>query len=107
MSRIVVDEGAESDERLAYVLEHIDRQFESLRQHIDERIATELDLYTKRMSTDSDMARPYWVTGSNHIASHWWGWMSKRGMAALLGAVVVALLIWLGSLGIVFKGAPK
>jgi hypothetical protein len=52
---------------------------------------------------DSNFSVPYWKDGADAVAEHWWGKLSKRGMALLVGACAVALLIWLGSLGIVFK----
>tara|TARA_R110000868_G_scaffold79462_1_gene226144 strand:+ start:80 stop:430 length:351 start_codon:yes stop_codon:yes gene_type:complete len=52
---------------------------------------------------DSDFSVPYWKAGADHVADHWWGKLSRRGMVVVLGACAAALLIWLGTLGIVLK----
>ena len=52
---------------------------------------------------DSAFSAPYWKAGADHMTGHWWGQLSRKGMSFVVGACAVALLIWLGSLGIVFK----
>lgn len=52
---------------------------------------------------DTGFLVPYWKSGAEAVAEHWWGKLSKKGMALLVGACAIALLIWFGSLGIVFK----
>jgi hypothetical protein len=97
--RVIVDREAEADDRLAYVLEHIDAEFVSLRSYIDaavESLRAHIDeahvRHTARMVKDSDVAKPYWVSGSEHISRHWWGRFSQRFTMAVLMALLAVLL---------------
>ena len=94
--RIVVDAEAEGDDRLGYALAHIDGTMqaavEDLKGHIDAAIAAALLKHTERMAEDSDVAKPYWVSGSEHIGAHWWQRFSQRFTTAVLMAGLTVLL---------------
>lgn len=88
--------------------ERVKSQIEGLREYTVIAVQSALAKHMEALAHPDDrQLKPVAVRASGHVADHWWGWLSKRGMAAFVGAVVVALLIWLGSQGIVFKGAPK
>lgn len=103
--RIVVDDGKDQqDKAMAYVLTHIDTRFDDLRKHIDQQMASALEQHTERMSTDSDMARPYWHTGADHI-----GERAKDGLVRWIGgkvltALLTALAVGLAAFGVSYWG---
>lgn len=105
--RVIVDYGAENDRVLGYALEHFDRSLDALERRLKDHIDESLVLHTQRMASDDGLSRPVFTKAADHATEHWWGKVSRKGMGLVVGAAVVALLIWLGSLGIVFKGAPK
>jgi hypothetical protein len=77
----------------------LERQMHELRATLR---ATLIEVASE-LRDDSDWSGLAWRSGADIITEHWWTKLSKRGMALLVGAVAVALLIWLGSLGIIFK----
>lgn len=91
-SHIIVDDGQQEDARLAYVLEHIDAEFLRLREHIDLQFSGMLVEHTRKMSKDSDLARPYWASGAEHMGDHAMGkvgrWVLRGVLALALGLVV-------------------
>lgn len=101
--RIIVDEGAALDARLLYVLEELGRMhtaheaqvaamLKNMRDYFDERLEAALLKHTERMAQDSDVAKPYWVSGSEHIGAHWWQRFSQRFTTAVLMAGLAVLL---------------
>jgi hypothetical protein len=94
--RVIVDQEAESDRRLLYVLEEMGRMQaeheERMAKACAEQIAAAMERHTERMVQDSDMAKPYWVSGSEHIGAHWWDRFSKRFTVAVLMAGLAVLL---------------
>lgn len=107
--RVIVDTEADADDRLGYALAHIDGTMAAavaeLKRHIDATLETALLAHTERMAQDSDVAKPYWVSGSEHIGAHWWQRFSQRFTTAVLMAglaVVLAVSTYLAAkLGVI------
>lgn len=84
------------------------RLIEGLDARIEAAVTRALDAHVNRLSDDKDPHLPPVVRRAADVATrHWWSGISDRGMRLVVGSIVIAVLIWLGSLGIVFKGVPK
>lgn len=90
-------------------IEHLEAERETVRDLKREVATLRLELKSMIIEAahdlrdDSNFSVPYWKDGADAVADHWWGKLSKKGMALLVGACAIAILIWFGSLGIVFK----
>jgi uncharacterized protein YdhG (YjbR/CyaY superfamily) len=82
------------EQRIAFLEAHAVRR---------EEIRAEIKKAAHELRDDSDFAGPYWSYGADRMVDHVGTKAAKKLGMYVIGAIVAALLLWLGSLGVFFK----
>lgn len=83
------------DERV----EALERQITTLR----EELRREIKQAAHELRGDSDFIKPYWKDGADHFLDHIFTLASRRILWVVLGAIGTAILLWVGSTGVLTK----
>jgi type VI protein secretion system component VasF len=83
----------------------IEERLSTLEQHavLREELRGEIKRAAHELRDDSDFAGPYWRRGADTAVDHLGTKVAKKIGMYIVGAIAAALLIWLGSLGVLFK----
>ena len=85
--------------------ETIEQRIAELEAHAvrKEDLRAEIKRAAHELRDDSDFAGPYWRRGADTAVDHLGTKVAKKIGMYIVGAIAAALLIWLGSLGVLFK----
>lgn len=88
-----------TDKDITARVESLEAQIEALRAEL----RAEIKKAAHELRDDSDFAGPYWRSGADHVTGHLTDKAARKLLLFVVGAVTAALLMWLGSLGLLFK----
>lgn len=80
-------------------VETLERQVATLR----EEMRREIKQAAHELRGDSDFIKPYWKDGADHFLDHIFTLASRRILWVVLGAIGTAILLWVGSTGVLTK----
>ena len=80
-------------------VEYLEKQIQTLR----EEMRAEIKWAAHELRSDSDFIRPYWKDGAEHFLDHIFTLASRKVLWIVLGAIGTAILLWVGSTGVLFK----
>ena len=84
---------------LAARVDALEAQLEVLR----DELRAEIKRAAHELRDDSDFVGPYWRNGADHVTGHLTDKAARKLLLFVVGAITAALLMWLGSLGLLFK----
>ncbi len=87
-------------------LDNLDERVEMLERQLvvlREELRREIKQAAHELRGDSDFIKPYWKDGAEHFTEHLFTLASRRILWVVLGAIGTAVLLWVGSTGVLTK----
>jgi hypothetical protein len=83
----------------------MEERLSTLEQHavLREELRGEIERVAYRLRDNSDFNRPYWERGLEVMTDHGLTKMGRKALIYILGACAAAFLLWIGSLGVLWK----
>jgi hypothetical protein len=86
-------------------VDEIEARIAALEQHavLRSELRAEIRRAAHELRDDSDFSHPYWQKGLDVMTDHGLTKLGRKFVVWILGALAAALLLWLGSLGVLWK----
>jgi len=83
----------------------IEERLSTLEQHavLREELRGEIKRAAHELRDDSDFSRPYWQGGADTATEHLITRAGRKVLIYIAGACAAAFLLWIGSLGVLWK----